>query len=492
MLERLPADYFADGDRLAVPDRGAVENRQRDLATLINEEVIDRTNARETTAELNLWVDPVNGSDSADGQSESRPIRTCARLAEILPMFIKHRTTVNFKEGTLDPLTLEGNVVFTSDKSTDPMFKLIGTTGKKTLTTGVNEGVASGGGRWYIDKPTGEPDWTASEMKGELLVLTGGTLAGNTYLIRDNTTTRIEIMRTGSFGTPPDNTTEFEVHDRKTLFDANGDPGRFGFGPLELIGLQTTDRSFNNEDISIQNFHMDGGGFGGFGWALILDSCLADVAVRNMLFTNKALPQSSRTNYFRMSNSAIFGPNTGFAFWSLSAAESIALFRNIFYGDVLDLSLSRVVSASIFDNEFRNEEIRYTNCGQCSLTGSIIDGVTMRFEYLMDLFLFENVIRNIPNPMRIEHVKHAQSWADDIGSSVSDAIKVVKSFLRVTDIIGTGNGGYGIRLENGAFLETSGTNTLTGTSGDIKPGALGATLWGGLPVTDPTQLVRAY
>lgn len=73
-----------------------------------------------------------------------------------------------------------------------------------------------------------------------------------------------------------------------------------------------------------------------------------------------------------------------------------------------------------------------------------------------------------------------------IRDSASDAVLVDAPLrLRMDNVVGTGNVGHGVKAENGAQIEISGTTpTVTGTVGDVDLGGAGTTAWGAAPATD--------
>lgn len=67
-----------------------------------------------------------------------------------------------------------------------------------------------------------------------------------------------------------------------------------------------------------------------------------------------------------------------------------------------------------------------------------------------------------------------------VDNCAGDAIQVDGSNLTVVrDTQGTGNGGYGVNLTNGARVRRQGTVGVTGTAGDYKVGGNAAGTWGG-------------
>lgn len=127
--------------------------------------------------------------------------------------------------------------------------RIIGTTALATITTGVNAGTGGAGTTaTSLAKPAAAANWTASDLVGKWLKITGGggfATDGTPTLrpILANTTTTIGVNSV----TGMDSTTVFEVVTLGTLVDtissadAVGIAASFCYGPVELYGL-----SFSN------------------------------------------------------------------------------------------------------------------------------------------------------------------------------------------------------------------------------------------------------
>lgn len=84
-----------------------------------------------------------------------------------------------------------------------------------------------------------------------------------------------------------------------------------------------------------------------------------------------------------------------------------------------------------------------------------------------------------------------------IQNCAGDAIEVSDGAqLLLTNVRGSGNGGYGCRILNGGQVQATGTTDVSGTAGQVYLGGTGATTWAGAPKTDVgatnPEFVRLY
>jgi len=115
--------------------------------------------------------------------------------------------------------------------------------------------------------------------------------------------------------------------------------------------------------------------------------------------------------------------------------------------------------------------------------------------------LNNSLVRNAPGagvtkigPMR------ASLIAVRINDSVGNAVTATGNggYLQMYNVAGTGNGGYGLQAQNGAHVQVQAGTDVTGASGDVQVGALGAVNdWADLPKTDyslgdTSEGVRVY
>jgi hypothetical protein len=96
-------------------------------------------------------------------------------------------------------------------------------------------------------------------------------------------------------------------------------------------------------------------------------------------------------------------------------------------------------------------------------------GVVVHYSHITNATT-DGIMRQSPNPAGI-------SWCK-IDDSNGHAINITTggAMVRLRDVSGTGNSGYGIALANGAQMSDDNVNTVTGTSGDIKLGGT-TTTW---------------
>jgi hypothetical protein len=190
----------------------------------------------ESTGDITLAVSPSgidNPSPVSNGDHSATPYLTIQGALSVLPAINNHEIVINVAAGTYDdtftPPPLQGN----------GSLRIVGTFTAATLTTGVNVGVASAvvmnaNGTWTITKPVAAANWTASNLRGKVFVITGGAgfpgVANQTAygLISGNTTTTLTVtmfFQTGvsilnTFNPFPDATTAFQISDWATIIDA--------------------------------------------------------------------------------------------------------------------------------------------------------------------------------------------------------------------------------------------------------------------------------
>jgi len=88
--------------------------------------------------------------------------------------------------------------------------------------------------------------------------------------------------------------------------------------------------------------------------------------------------------------------------------------------------------------------------------------------------------------VRSRHLDHTGLLNVRIANSGGDAAEFLGGVgLHVMDNVqGTGNGGFGADLKDGAQLQALNGTGVTGASGDVNLGGAGATAWAGAPATD--------
>ncbi len=156
-----------------------------------------RKDAVETTQNITIWVDAVNGGDGNVGDQES-PIKTLNEAIKRVPPVIKHVITLKVKAGTYTEALGLSNLM----KGPNALLHFEGQTWNlATLATGVNSGTFTAAAFTNASNSTatlGSGTWTASDLKHRHVKITSGTLNGRYYPIVDNTTDTIYLAASSS------------------------------------------------------------------------------------------------------------------------------------------------------------------------------------------------------------------------------------------------------------------------------------------------------
>jgi hypothetical protein len=170
----------------------------------------------------------------ASGDYSAKPFATLAAALAAIPSVIPAAYDVNLRlgAGTFAGAALAGY-------AGGGTLNLKGATALATLTTGAQSGTA-GAGTWSttVVKPTAAANWTAGNLVGKFLLLTGGAGAGSDPTnapvlrpIKANTTTTLTVDAVAGM----DNTTTFQIVTLSTFLD------RISAG--DLVGLRASDVS---------------------------------------------------------------------------------------------------------------------------------------------------------------------------------------------------------------------------------------------------------
>lgn len=480
MLERLSLDYFSDGERIASPDYGPVELRRRALAQLLNDEVIDRTNQRETTAPLDIWVDQAAGSDSADGLSEDNPVASIIRATEILPRACLHQTIIHVKEGTYDPFNIVGLHIKQIDPSSrTPAFMIDCETTLKALTTGVNSGNPSTVAKGYFDKPVGAPDWTPGEMDNELLKIIDGPHLGQARIIETNTATRIYFR---DYATTWSTSDYFEIHERKVIVDATK-------GWSKIWGCTTENLGLNSASFVMRGIIFDGS-------CPDFISCYVDgpsfFSFREGMFRNFSYP--GLTGFpgtsTRFESSAFLTPSGfGFGFF----AGNVNVIRSIFKG-AISANFARGLAVGMSDCYVEVDwGIRFTKVQDVYLSSNKFVGTEVVAQSCLNFDDYDSKWDGSPgHGLKCQQVPRVGLVSTKIDNATQAGIYLDSSYCDCLMVSGVGNGTYGVEVRRGSKLRDSGSNSITSGSGeDIKPGTQPAVAWG-TPANDPAEVVGVF
>lgn len=386
-----------------------------------------RSNA--TSAALYVAV-ASNGSDTATarrpaalsgGDYSTRPFLTLAAAIEALPRLLLHPVHVSMGTGTFDGATVAGFIGGSYDGTRNVGLNIYCAWTSFSPTTGVATGTAgSGTTSTSMVKPTAAANWTASNLVGKHLKITGGGGAGDDVTrfpvvrpILANTTTSLTVDAISGM----DNTTTFQIVSPATVFreiDAQSTCMRFCFNtaPVQMVGgsfaaVATPDKltdSFSNSHVTLDGVSLNQN-CDSYSAHSVNDS---EFYFSNGILTNLADIRVDRcAKYSRVWNT--YGTGQG----------EVAVVRSL----AADVSL---VSLSSSSTVFRAERCLYVGAEVSSTSGG--GGATTPTIYLEGISNFEATGAN--------------------------------------KLTGTGNAGYGLQIEGHGRYNLTGS-TITGTGGDV-------------------------
>lgn len=197
---------------------------------------------KETTAATTYYVKE-DGSDDADGLTESSAFATIQKAVGIIPRVVKHQVVVNVGAGSFAGFKLDGFQIM-SGGSVKVRGALVGF----TPTTGPETGTATGGSATKIVDSSAA--WTPDELIGKM------ALVGGEYrFIIDNDATSIDVQGAYSGSTSGK---AYSLKDLGTLLNAQASGTMYA----RIEAVANTAISYGqlegNEWFSVENFKVDG------------------------------------------------------------------------------------------------------------------------------------------------------------------------------------------------------------------------------------------
>lgn len=230
------------------------------VGAVANGQVLGRFGSTVTGFDLEATGDVVlavsgAGSDSdatraprlTSGDHSGKPFATLDGALAALPARIKS-ATVNLAAGTYQGGTAKGFAGGSLD--------IVGSWATPTITTGVTSGTAGAGSvATLLNKPAGAPDWTAGELVGKLVRITGGggyfgsgAFDENVLRVRSNTGSQV-VFESSMYGL--DGSSVFEIVEEGTIINAAA-ADTYG-GASYLLGVINTTCDVRLRRIRIDN-----------------------------------------------------------------------------------------------------------------------------------------------------------------------------------------------------------------------------------------------
>jgi hypothetical protein len=129
--------------------------------------------------------------------------------------------------------------------------------------------------------------------------------------------------------------------------------------------------------------------------------------------------------------------------------------------------------------------------------GCVFDGCSPvfggNFETRASVNLTDCEVRNATSQGVLARVMGGNITDTRIDNSAAQGILCDRPvYLRMNNVVGTGNGTYGISILNGAQVQDVGVNTITGVTNDIELGAGNGVTWAAMPATAAAEFVRVF
>lgn len=414
--------------------------------------LVNSVPAEQTTANTTYYV-RTTGNDTNDGLTTGTALATLQEAFNRIPANVLHTIVIDVGTGTFDAATLSGKTCqwrsyydFTFGSIT-----INGKMGAPTLTTGTTSGTKTGGsGRTWTDSAQ---TWTVDELKGMYLKV------GSAYrVIKSNTATSLSLVGTMAGGAG----TAYTIEEPKSVIDISD-----AFNSLVVFNCAGVNQLFKNQCINFNYFKFDNSTavFGLF-------AVLAD--------------------YLMFNQCQFFGAGDSF-FGNYLTIRSVDALNDCYFEDgglyAIDSQQSNSLDRIYINGTTSTNGITIDSCsnlfnmGEIHIDDSAKNGIQLFYSKFVDLDVCYidgctqygiRVDNNDPDDAYVSNLTtRSQLNGRSTGpfaitnNTLGGIIGLNQSQIDLKVCTGTGNGGYGLRLENGstAFV-TSGT-TITGSSGDV-------------------------
>ncbi len=166
----------------------------------------------ETTAAINLFVDPTGSDANPCTASGASACLTIQHAINLIPKLVRHPVTVNVATGNYAGFAIYNFVFDPVSAATGAYINVVGTAATATVATGSATGTATSGtagsGTTWGTLVDGAQTWTVNDLKGKFIRITGGTGSGQFFPIVSNTATAITVAGTW---TAPTGTSTYTV-----------------------------------------------------------------------------------------------------------------------------------------------------------------------------------------------------------------------------------------------------------------------------------------
>ena len=402
-----------------------------------------RNYASATPRESHFYADGTSGDDANDGLTVSTPVKTLARAAELIPDLITKNTCLHLsgvfaETGTINIYTKTAAGMFYVDGGSDVTDILAALTSDINSTTSI--GLSS-------------QSWTVDQYKGYWVEILTGPAAGQKRTIHSNTATTLTPQK--DFSVDPGSSAQFRIVRPSTTISGRLIINCPGTRPVRVQNLY-----FTGSNASLQ----------------ILFSMYVNVAA---VITDSSY---SSAGYFYGNkqsnlNGSVYDPDTFNYISSSTTYLGVSILNSSTTVWVIECVNSYLVAV------VSNGLIKMEGCG-LFYAGSAFNIRYLELESCWatfgdSCFLVSNsgyAVSKISNPSGVGLVlRNTVIGIDgiDISGCSSHGAEISQSsnlYLYWNAVTGSGNGGAGVFLHDGANVYTKGSavHTLTGTVGELS------------------------
>ena len=437
-----------------------------------------------TAGALTLYV-RTGGADTNDGLTSGNAFLTIQAAINRVPKNIGHTVAIDVGVGTFDG----GHVAGFKKSDGNPSFGITGTLDSPTLASGTATGTATGGNTLQlIDAGQG---WTGDDLIGHFLRVDSETRA-----IYANDGTNIYVVSAFTLTTSGKT---YEILEPKTIIDTEeAVESAAGFVSRgNALGIDISDFEFDTIAVGVLSANTE------FGASL--ERCRFTACTSSGLSALDTLQGVSVIHCSAMScaigyavSGSIIGSMTGcLAYDSTSYGVYLSNLTNISdLGDIValanadhglyvtqgvsdGLTCDRLIST---DNTGAGLRLEQTNGLVVVGTDSVLS-TNSRYGIELD----SNDTSDASEQTELSIVGDLTISDNVLGGIIANN----RSVITMSNTNGTGNGGYGLRTDNGSKAIVTSATSITGTTGDTTVNT-GNTIFAWTHLVDDGDIIRNF
>lgn len=214
-----------------------------------------------TQSALTLYVDPTGSDSNNCTAAGTAACLTIAGARALVPKLVQHPVIINLAAGTYAGDSIFAYSFTPATVAAGAYISFVGSQTAFTVATGTNSGTVTAVGTdsdGYSTVTDATQTWTASDLQGRFLAITGGTGSGQTLPIYENTGTMISVV--GTYSPAPVAGSTYEIRTPAAVIttgvnqmalpgSAAGNPSTFNIGNAPTQRYSSTDANIAFTDI---------------------------------------------------------------------------------------------------------------------------------------------------------------------------------------------------------------------------------------------------